>query len=159
MMLVGVVAVLAGVIASTPNEETGEMCNYTHGADQDYWLQFKEHSLPDGLDYDEYMEPETSAASNTFVELNGSDVPALEQNSPNPFNEQTIIKYYIPSYAKKANMTITDMKGSPLKSVNLKEKGLGTVTINANELPVGTYIYTLYVDDRQVESKQMILVK
>ena len=36
MMLVGVVAILAGVIAVTPVEETGKMCNYIHRADQDY---------------------------------------------------------------------------------------------------------------------------
>jgi hypothetical protein len=96
---------------------------------------------------------------NTNVELNGSDVPSLEQNNPNPFYEQTVIKYYIPSAAKNARMTITDMKGSPIKSVNLAGTGLGTVTINANELPIGTYVYTLYVDGKQVESKQMILVK
>jgi hypothetical protein len=61
MMLVGVAAVLAGMIAGTPVERTGEMCNYTHGADQDYmyWLQFEEHSLPDGLNYDKYTEPDT----------------------------------------------------------------------------------------------------
>jgi len=98
-------------------------------------------------------------AGNTFVELNGSDVPALEQNSPNPFYEQTVIKYYLPSSAQKAVMNITDIKGAIIKSVNLEGTGLGTVTISANELPVGTYVYTLYVDGRQVESKQMILVK
>ncbi len=97
-------------------------------------------------------------AANTFVELNGADVPSLEQNTPNPFYEQTVINYYVPSYAKKSIMTITDLKGSPLKSVNLEGTGLGTVTINANELPAGTYIYTLFVDGRQVASKQMILV-
>jgi uncharacterized coiled-coil protein SlyX len=96
---------------------------------------------------------------NTNLELNGSDVPSLEQNNPNPFYEQTVIKYYISSAAKNARMTIVDMKGSPIKSVNLAGTGLGTVTINANELPVGTYVYTLFVDGKQVESKQMILVK
>jgi len=96
---------------------------------------------------------------NTVIDLNGSDKAALEQNAPNPFSEQTVIKYYIPSFAQKAIMTITDIKGSPLKSVNLEGTGLGTVTIKANELPVGTYIYTLFVDGKQVESKQMILMK
>ena len=100
-----------------------------------------------------------TGSANTNLELNGSDVPTLEQNSPNPFYEQTVIKYYIPSVARTATMTITDMKGSPIKSVNLAGTGLGTVTINANELPVGTYIYTLFIDGNQVESKQMILVK
>lgn len=96
---------------------------------------------------------------NTDVELDGSDMPSLEQNQPNPFYEQTIIKYYLPSSARTATITITDIKGSPLKSVNLEEKGLGTVTINANELPIGTYIYTLFVDGKRVESRQMILVR
>jgi len=97
--------------------------------------------------------------ANTNVQLNRTDMAILEQNTPNPFSEQTIIKYYIPSFAQKATMTITDIKGSPLKSLTLENTGLGTVIINANELPIGTYIYTLFVDGRQVESKQMILVK
>ena len=100
-----------------------------------------------------------TGSTNTNIELNSSDVPSLEQNNPNPFYEQTVIKYYIPSVAKDARMMITDIKGSPIKSVNLADTGLGTVTINANELPIGTYIYTLFVDGKQVESKQMILVK
>ena len=100
-----------------------------------------------------------TGSTNTNIELNSSDIPSLEQNNPNPFYEQTVIKYYIPSAARSATMTITDIKGSPIKSVNLASTGLGTVTINANELPIGTYIYTLFVDGKQVESKQMILIK
>jgi hypothetical protein len=100
-----------------------------------------------------------TGSANTNVELNAAAVPTLEQNTPNPFYEQTVIKYYIPSIAKNARMTITDMKGSPIKSVNLTDTGLGIVTIHENELPIGTYVYTLFVDGKQVESKQMILVK
>ncbi len=100
-----------------------------------------------------------SRMTNTDIDLNGGDMATLEQNIPNPFHQQTIIKYYIPSSAQNAILTITDMRGAPLKSVDLVETGLGTVTINANELPVGTYIYSLFVDGRQIASKQMILVK
>ncbi len=106
-----------------------------------------------------FIGNEDSRMGTTNVELNGNDIAALEQNMPNPFHENTTIKYYIPSSSQRAMMTITDIKGSPLKSVNLEGTGLGTVTINANELPVGTYIYTLFVDGRQIASKQMILVK
>lgn len=104
-------------------------------------------------------DAKTGSNDPIFIELEGKDQPALEQNAPNPFNVETTIKYYVPSSAIKANVTITDMKGSVLKSVVLEGSGFGLLNIRAGELSPGTYSYTLFVDGMKIETKQMVLIK
>ena len=46
-----------------------------------------------------------------------------------------------------------------LKSYNILQKGVGTITINGYELNAGTYVYSLLIDNKVVDSKRMILTK
>ncbi len=99
-----------------------------------------------------------SAASQT-VEL-GSSEAGLLQNQPNPFSEQTTIMYTLPKDAQTANMQITDMSGKVLKTVTLDRNAVnGQLTIKANELGAGTYLYTLIVNGQIMGTKKMILTK
>lgn len=83
----------------------------------------------------------------------------LEQNTPNPFSSITTIRYNIPSSVKNAQIMVTNAAGSMVKTFNLANKGAGNVTINANELTAGSYYYTLIVDGKKADSKQMVLVR
>ncbi|CAN5554763.1 hypothetical protein BH10BAC2_BH10BAC2_40860 [soil metagenome] len=83
----------------------------------------------------------------------------LEQNTPNPFNSVTNIRYSIPFSVKTAQIMVTNAAGNTVKTFNLSNKGAGNVTINANELSAGSYYYTLIADGKKVDSKQMILVR
>jgi hypothetical protein len=56
----------------------------------------------------------------------------------------------------KAEIRITDAKGSILK-IYKAITGQGHLNIKSNELPAGTYNYTLYVGDRKVDTKQMVI--
>lgn len=80
----------------------------------------------------------------------------LYQNTPNPFNKSTVIRYKIIS-ANDALIMIFDMQGSLIKTI----KGLGScyneVTINGFELKPGMYMYSLVVDGSIVDTKRMIL--
>ena len=82
----------------------------------------------------------------------------LKQNVPNPANSNTVISYYLPYNAGSAQIKITDIKGSLLKVYN-PSKGEGQVNIKTGELPVGTYNYSLYVNGKSIDTKQMIITK
>lgn len=84
---------------------------------------------------------------------------ALEQNAPNPFNSITVIRYRIPSTVNNAQVIVSSASGNTMKTFTLTNKGAGSVTINAGELAAGSYYYTLIVDGKKADSKQMILVK
>ncbi|HEY6978756.1 MAG TPA: tail fiber domain-containing protein [Chitinophagaceae bacterium] len=89
---------------------------------------------------------------------NVNDKAGLEQNSPNPFNNNTVIRYHIPSNGNNAQIMVTDVSGHTLKNIYLS-KGSGQVTITAGTLPSGNYIYSLIVDGKKIDSKQMVLTK
>lgn len=80
----------------------------------------------------------------------------LEQNNPNPFENQTSIAYFVPENASQAQLQITDLNGRILKIETLMAKGHGTVVLDMSTLSKGTYGYTLVVDGEVVSSKQMV---
>lgn len=83
----------------------------------------------------------------------------LEQNAPNPFTEQTVIRFYIPVSAKSAVMKILDARCKELKSLSINERGASQISISANTLAPGVYTYTLIVDDKEADVRQMIVTK
>jgi hypothetical protein len=87
-----------------------------------------------------------------------TDSPRLEQNIPNPFRENTTIKYYLPSDSRTATITISDLNGVQLKQFDLQGKGFGQVLISGGSFAAGTYVYTLTVNGKVVDSKRMVLL-
>jgi len=88
-----------------------------------------------------------------------NDVARLEQNAPNPFNNTTIIRYYIPENSSSAQIIVTDLNAHILKNISIGSKGEGQITIKAGTLAAGNYIYSLVVDGRKVDNKQMVLTR
>ncbi|CAN5706316.1 hypothetical protein BH10BAC2_BH10BAC2_42980 [soil metagenome] len=93
--------------------------------------------------------------SKTSVSLSKN---SLEQNIPNPFNNNSSIRYTIPVSAKNAQLMIIDNSGKTIKQITLNA-GAGVITINASTLSSGTYNYSLWVDGKLVESKKMTIAK
>jgi trimeric autotransporter adhesin len=87
-----------------------------------------------------------------------TDTPGLEQNMPNPFNEHTLIRYYLPENSGESHIIITDMRGIRVRSFEINAKGQGQVIISSESLPPGTYVYSLMVNNRVVDSKRMVLL-
>jgi hypothetical protein len=83
----------------------------------------------------------------------------LKQNAPNPFNSNTTIRYYIPPDTKNAQIMITDMVGRNLKTIKVSGNGSGQINIAAGSLPAGNYVYSLAIEGKKVDSKQMVLTK
>lgn len=83
----------------------------------------------------------------------------LYPNVPNPFNQSTIIKCFIPDVSKTANLLILDMNGTLKKTILLNGKGEINTTINAKEFIAGMYLYTLIIDGSEIDTKKMILTE
>ena len=83
----------------------------------------------------------------------------LYQNTPNPFSEQTHIKYQLPASVADARIYVYDMSGNQLGEYALSERGENTLTISANEYNAGMYLYALIADGQVVDTKRMILTK
>lgn len=86
-------------------------------------------------------------------------VVTLYQNNPNPFTEATIISYVVPVEAQKASIYIYNMVGEQLHKYDISAFGEGNVTISANELYAGTFLYSLVVDGKLIDTKQMIITQ
>jgi len=101
-----------------------------------------------------------------LIASNSSDAKAADistgayliQNAPNPFSENSIVKYYVPSSAKQAQLVIYNMNGKMMKSYKLSP-GMNTVNIAAGSLPSGQYNYSLLADGKKVDSKSMVITK
>jgi hypothetical protein len=50
------------------------------------------------------------------------------------------------------------MNGTLLKTYAISNSGKGELTINANELQAGMYIYSLITNGKEIDSKKMILL-
>ena len=82
----------------------------------------------------------------------------LQQNIPNPFSNSTTINYVLPKQFSSAKIIVSDKNGNVLKQINLSA-GKGSVTVDATTLSSGAYQYSLYVDGKRIDTKQMILSK
>lgn len=82
----------------------------------------------------------------------------LLQNTPNPFSKNTIIKCYVPSSANKAQLAVYSIDGKQLKTFPLTNS-INEITIDANTLSSGEYIYSLLVDGKKIDSKHMVLTR
>jgi hypothetical protein len=84
---------------------------------------------------------------------------SLGQNTPNPFSGSTSINYNIPQNFGRARMEVSDMTGRIIQSVPISGAGRGNLNVNVSSLSSGIYNYTLYVDEKIISTKQMVLTK
>ena len=81
---------------------------------------------------------------------------SLEQNQPNPFNQNTTIRYSIPQ-GSKGQINFYDETGKLVKALNVNDNG--KLQLSAHDLSAGTYIYTLLIDGKVALSHQMLIIK
>jgi len=92
-----------------------------------------------------------------MVELKSTSV--LEQNTPNPFTNNTVIRYSLPDNKGNSFINFYSSAGVVLKSIKLNASGKGVIDVEASELASGIYQYSLIVDGKVIETKQMIRLK
>lgn len=90
--------------------------------------------------------------------LNIQKTASLEQNAPNPFSQETTIRYYLPANST-AELKIVSLEGQLVRVEPIARSGYGEVRISGSTMAAGTYTYTLIVNGKAVESKIMVLTR
>ena len=95
--------------------------------------------------------------SSTGTTITGGTFELL-QNKPNPFNESTLIGFYLPE-AAEASLRVFDVTGKTLKVFRGDyARGYNEVTINRNELQSTGVLYYQLDTDNNSATKKMILI-
>ncbi len=97
--------------------------------------------------------------SKTESAVTGTTSAALLQNSPNPFDAETVIQMTLPDDVGTATVMIYNLEGKQMKNIQLAERGDVTVKISGNELAAGMYLYSLIADGKVVDTKRMVLTR
>lgn len=84
---------------------------------------------------------------------------SMEQNFPNPFTEKTDIAIYLPESVREAALYIYDLSGKQLEQHPVEGRGETVMTIHADKMDAGMYVYSLIADKKVVTTKKMIVVK
>ncbi len=83
----------------------------------------------------------------------------LLQNAPNPFNESAEIRYFIPEGLEDVEIRIYDLKGSVMSAIQINETGDGKLAVDSTTLATGTFVYSLSVSGKIIDSKVMIITE
>lgn len=81
----------------------------------------------------------------------------IYQNTPNPFTTSTEISYFLPEGTQNAYIYIFDMQGAMLLTNHLTTTGFGSITINGSTLNPGMYMYSLFIDGQEIQTKKMLV--
>lgn len=88
------------------------------------------------------------------------DAPILFQNYPNPFNSRSTISFYVveKSYI---NLGVYNIVGEHVATLENRifRSGYHKTTFYSNQLPSGTYIYKLKINNQLVHCKKFLLLR
>ncbi|RMI03418.1 MAG: T9SS C-terminal target domain-containing protein, partial [Calditrichaeota bacterium] len=102
--------------------------------------------------------PEAVSASGD-ADAGNAQAYRLEQNSPNPFNPSTRIRYTLqkPVFVK---LTVYDILGRKVRTLvnGHQQAGSYTVTFDGRDLASGVYLYKLKIGN-VVETRKMMLIR
>jgi|GEM_PF-5583521 len=83
----------------------------------------------------------------------------LDQNFPNPYDEQTAIRFFIPESVAKAELQIISAEGRLMRTIAIDARGEGKQVLQARALQAGSYFYALVLDGQPMATRQMLLLK
>ena len=106
------------------------------------------------------LESEDMAMSGSTTSVSSAELTSnvLYQNSPNPCKQQTTIRFSLEANVSNAALCIFDMSGKLVMKLPISPS-MENVTIDANDLSEGIYLYSLVVNGKEVNSKRMIVIK
>ena len=82
----------------------------------------------------------------------------LYQNTPNPFKEQTTIRFSLADGVQDASICIFDMTGKTIKKLPISS-GMDSVSVGGYELGEGMFLYSLIVNGQVIDTKRMVISK
>ena len=88
--------------------------------------------------------------------LSQKNTIVLNQNVPNPFEENTVITYMIPKTFHQAQIIFTSINGEVIRTAEIKQSGKGQINVFAKDVSSGIYTYTLIVDGKAIDTKKMV---
>ncbi|MDB5284686.1 MAG: hypothetical protein JWO06_3761, partial [Bacteroidota bacterium] len=88
-----------------------------------------------------------------------ADAPQLFQNTSNPFSDQTFISYYLPSLSQQAFIQVHDVTGKLIRSFTIAGVGKGTITLNAENMQSGIYLYSMIVNGQKIDTKRLVIAR
>jgi len=97
------------------------------------------------------------ATSSSILLIGDKSVAKLAQNTPNPLKDVTKIEYFIPSKSQSAVLQIRDLNGKLFKSVDIIDKGVGSINVKVKDMASGLYTYSLEIDGKLIDTKKMII--
>ena len=83
----------------------------------------------------------------------------LGQNAPNPFGSSADVRLSVPSDAKSATLCVYDMTGKQLRQIVVTDRGETSVSLSADGLSAGMYLYSLIVDGSLIDTKRMVVAE
>lgn len=108
------------------------------------------------------LTPQKSLSSTMTTDINSMTTRCNEyklyQNSPNPFQEKTVIKFNLPKSTNSAYICIFNIQGNLIKQLAINP-GQQSLTVNGYEFTPGLYLYSLIVNDKEIDTKKMIITK
>ena len=99
-----------------------------------------------------------AAATTDIANQTANTKNVLYQNTPNPFKEQTVIRFRLADNATNAAICIFDMQGKMLRKLPISS-GDEQVSIDGYELGEGMFLYSLIVNGQEIDTKKMIISK
>ena len=97
-------------------------------------------------------------SKNQIFSQSTTDINKLYQNTPNPFKEQTVIRFSLANDVKDAAICIFDMTGKTIKKLPVSS-GMDSVSIGGYELGEGMFLYSLIVNGQEIATKKMVISK
>lgn len=80
----------------------------------------------------------------------------MEQNIPNPFLDQTTIRFQLPNGANNSAIMVFDLNGNLKKSYPIN-KNQSEITIRSSDIGKGLFIYSLVESGQEMITKKMIV--
>ncbi|HUM45761.1 MAG TPA: tail fiber domain-containing protein [Chitinophagales bacterium] len=107
----------------------------------------------------ENIERQLGITNGTYINSLDQSTARLEQNIPNPAKNTTTIGFYIPANTGEAMLMITDGHGRIVNQFNDLRMQQTHVEVSTLQLLPSVYSYSLYVDGKAVDTKQMVITR
>ena len=114
--------------------------------------------LKEELDAVKGYDAERKAPSATGISAVKTNGNTLYQNTPNPFKEQTVIRFSLADNVQDASISIFDMTGKTIKKLPISS-GMDCVSVGGYELGDGMFLYSLIVNGQVIDTKRMVISK
>lgn len=122
-----------------------------------YIVQKQEIIINELKEKNTFKSGELKSSSSAYSEM--EDEVLLLSNVPNPFTKKTEISYYIPKSINNAILIVYDLQSIQKKRIDITERGSGSISIDSVNLKAGMYLYTLIADEKEIDTKRMVVME